>query len=555
MNFFRAFAGVPGDITLNSTWNGEAQQGALMMSANDALNHHPPSSWTDYTSAGATAASSSNLALGNYGADAVTAYVADPGSNNAEVGHRRWVLYPETEEMGTGDLPPNGTNDANPSANDLWVFDFNHAYPTPRDGFVAWPPKGYVPYQFVYPRWSFSLENADFSAAKVTVSSGGKSIATTITSSTDNGYGDNTLVWTLAGAADGTTYAAPSTDTTYTVTVSNVMLNNVAQSYTYSVIVFDPSVPGPDDILPTLSAPSAVAENSTTSIAFTTLPEASGYDLWSATLQEATWVEGAETTPYHLTPETTGTYSPVTSSTSASGLKCFQLCQDDFNNQDLLLNSSFVASSTSAISFQTRYGYMTATQLAQVQVSLDDGNSWDTVFSRAGTNSDTGTFAPQTVSLAAYANRIIRVRFLLNFTGGSAYTDDSTGWFIDNITPVNLAEASAVTETPVASPLSFTAPSSAGTANLAVRAVLYGQYPLEYGPVASFSVAGTSTTPSITSASTATGTVGAAFTYTITATTTGSPHLQRDGPTGGLKPERQHGRDQRHADRGRHLQR
>ena len=69
--------------------------------------------------------------------------------------------------MGTGDVPS-----ANNLWNDLWVFDTNYSAPRPgtRDGFVAWPPKGYVPYQAVYPRWSFSYPGADFSGASVTMS-------------------------------------------------------------------------------------------------------------------------------------------------------------------------------------------------------------------------------------------------------------------------------------------------------------------------------------------------------------------------------------------------
>ena len=38
-----------------------------------------------------------------------------------------------------------------------------------RDGFVAWPPPGFVPYQTVYPRWSFVLRGADFTNATVTM--------------------------------------------------------------------------------------------------------------------------------------------------------------------------------------------------------------------------------------------------------------------------------------------------------------------------------------------------------------------------------------------------
>src|SRR3954471_13657328 len=49
INFFRALAGVPAAITLNSAYSAKDQQAALMMSANGALDHFPPASWMSYT--------------------------------------------------------------------------------------------------------------------------------------------------------------------------------------------------------------------------------------------------------------------------------------------------------------------------------------------------------------------------------------------------------------------------------------------------------------------------------------------------------------------------
>src|SRR5438034_1286336 len=94
------------------------------------------------------------------GADAITAYIWDFGANNDIVGHRRWLLYPQTKVMGTGDVPNQGGFAA---ANATWVFDANYGGPRPatRKPFVSWPPAGYVPYQVVYPQWSFALSNVN----------------------------------------------------------------------------------------------------------------------------------------------------------------------------------------------------------------------------------------------------------------------------------------------------------------------------------------------------------------------------------------------------------
>ncbi|MBV9405993.1 MAG: hypothetical protein JO211_11660, partial [Acidobacteriaceae bacterium] len=244
INWFRGMAGVPAGITLNASYSQQDQAAALMFSANNQISHSPPSTWTDYSSAGANAAANSNICL-YYGqgwtdSGCIALYIQDGGSNNTAAGHRRWLLYPQTQQMGTGDVPVNGSNDG---ANAVWVFDGNYGTTRPptRDGFVAWPPPGYVPYQVVYPRWSFSYPNADFSNATVTMTTQGTSVPVTL-QPLANGYGENTLVWVPNNEDPNSNFnpVAPSGDTTTSITISNVVVNGSAQTFSYSVIVFDP---------------------------------------------------------------------------------------------------------------------------------------------------------------------------------------------------------------------------------------------------------------------------------------------------------------------------
>lgn len=230
INYYRAMAGVPATVLFSDSYNPKAQEAALMMSANNALNHYPPSSWICYTADGYTAAGKSNLCRGCYGPGAIDMYMMDWGPGNDAVGHRRWILYPQTQEMGTGDVP---YVNSYPSANALWVFDLLHMggpRPETRDGFVAWPPPGYVPYPLISPRWSFSYPNADFSSASVTVSSGGN-VPVTLSPVAD-GYGENTLVWELNSVVQ--------VDTVYSVSVTNVLIDGSPHNFTYNVSVFDP---------------------------------------------------------------------------------------------------------------------------------------------------------------------------------------------------------------------------------------------------------------------------------------------------------------------------
>lgn len=233
INYFRSMSGIPALSGFRDEYNQKAQQAALMMTVNRQLSHSPSDSWTCYSADGSEGAGSSNLYLGRYGTESITGYIYDPGSGNYPVGHRRWILYPNTQWMGTGDIPSgNGYS----SSNALWVFDFDNlwsARPATREAYIAWPPPGYVPREHIFPRWSFSYPRADFSDAQVTVTRNGQSIGVTL-SPVVNGYGDNTLVWELAESV-------PSGEFTYQVTVSNVEINGAAQSFTYSVHGFEPT--------------------------------------------------------------------------------------------------------------------------------------------------------------------------------------------------------------------------------------------------------------------------------------------------------------------------
>jgi uncharacterized protein YkwD len=238
INYFRAMAGAPSDINLSPDYNAKAQEAALMMSANQSLNHTPPNNWKCYTDNGAKAAGSSNLALGVSGAGTIDLYMKDPGASNFNVGHRRWILYPQTKTMGTGDVSRSGSYYP---ANSLWVFDLPNmwgARPATREAFVAWPPSGFVPYRVVYPRWSFSYPNANFDNAKVSMTSRGASVPLRI-ERTNNGYGENTIGWIPFGLSDGSDWPQPADDTPYEVSVSDVVIDGQARSFKYTVTIID----------------------------------------------------------------------------------------------------------------------------------------------------------------------------------------------------------------------------------------------------------------------------------------------------------------------------
>ena len=232
IEYFRVMTGLPAGLSLDATWNAKCQEAALMMTVNRALSHSPPSSWTCYSAAGAEAASKSNLAGGFSSlATAITGWMSDNGVSS--LGHRRWVLFPPLATTGLGATFGNSY-----AAYAMWVIGGNGTRPAQPE-FVAWPPPTWVPYQVVFPVWSFSMPGANFAGASVAMTRGTTNITLTL-QQTPNGYGDNTLAWTPQGLPGG----APASDTVYRVEVSNVVVGGQTRSFTYDVTIIDPAAAG-----------------------------------------------------------------------------------------------------------------------------------------------------------------------------------------------------------------------------------------------------------------------------------------------------------------------
>ncbi len=492
VNYFRAMAGVPAWITLNNEYSRKAQAAALMMGGNNQINHYPPPTWRFYSADGAEAAQNSNLSLGNAGPQAVMSQLRDNGANNAIAGHRRWILYPQIQMMGSGNVPATGTNLA---VTDLWVFDTHiwDARPATRESFVAWPPPGYVPHSVVYARWSFAYPNADLTGTTVSMTSNGAPI-TVFQEAVLNGYGENTLVWIPDNwdELNLANFPKPATNTTYHVTLNNVLINGTPQTFAYDVFVFDPTVPGPDYIPALITGPTNPAVNVSTTYAFTAASNASSYEFRRSSLTNGTFIDGAENGLVNFTVNAaTNLYNVRDNLVKFGGTYSFHLTHTQAVSQTLTLNRLFLATGNSAVQFRSELGYATANQIARVQMSLDEGSSWNDIYTQPGSGgSGEGSFTLRTASMAAYAGRTFRLRLNYDFQPGSYYYQASTGvgWYVDNFTVTNAPEVMSSTIAAANTNRTFGfSPTNAGSYLLEVRPLLFGDYPSEWGP--SFAVA------------------------------------------------------------------
>ncbi len=489
INYFRAMAGVPATISLNTTYNNKAQQAALIMAAQDDLDHNPPPSWSCYTANGAEAASKSNLSLGNAGYDAVFSQMRDNGSNNAPVGHRRWLLYPQTEQMGTGDVPATNTHNA---ANDIWVIDsptFNNPRPLTRDTFVSWPPAGYTPASLAFNRWSFSWPSADFSSATVAMTRLDNSASEPLVidypiSGSGAGAGEPTIVWNPSNI-DSTNI---SDDTSWEITISNFLVNGTAMTESYQVTLFDPAKPGQDSVTPIITGEQLPTINNSLSYQYTQVPNADDYEYLLSQSSQAPVYDAEGVLHADLDANISADYNIIENNQATSGVASYHLAHTPAPvNQYLTINKTLSVDNNAQISFDSFLGFATPDQLAQLQISIDNGTSWTNIYQRAGNGglNDSG-FQQETISLSDYAQRLINLRFVYAFESGTFFPQatSSVGWFIDDIQLQNVKILTAPTIQTINQgqnsnfPVTFT---QLGDYLLALRATVFGGYPLEWG--------------------------------------------------------------------------
>ena len=223
LQYLRRLAGVPDDVRFDEEWNKKCQAAAFMMKANGKLDHTPTKAWDCYSELGYKGASTSNLSMGTDGSNSLMGQMRDYGSHNTAVGHRRWILYPRKKVFGHGSVPGYMALGCLGHVGDGLTAEERAYY---KETPVCWPPADYVPTQFVYPRWSFSLTQAGFENAKVTLLDGRKKVSCKVIHR-GGSYGQSTIAFEPE--------LEPRDGAEYVVTISNVQVNGRNESFTYRV--------------------------------------------------------------------------------------------------------------------------------------------------------------------------------------------------------------------------------------------------------------------------------------------------------------------------------
>ncbi len=244
---------------------------------------------------------------------------------------------------------------------------------------------------------------------------------------------------------------------------------------------------------PTIAGSATPYLGRTSSYTFNAIPGATAYDL-RRSRKLVTADDPAEALT-NVAVSITGSYSALSTAVKNAGGAAYRLAHPTPALQTLTYPGLFYAGSNAALSFYSRLGWATTTQIARVEASLD-GALWTPLYSQSGTGTaGESSFTLRTASLAAYAGRFIHLRFSYAFNQ-SYYpqTSDGVGWYIDSITFSNLfTPTDTATEALTGPAFPFT-PTSAETYLLAVRPVISGRN-WNYGPI--FEATGTPLPPFI----------------------------------------------------------
>ena len=269
--------------------------------------------------------------------------------------------------------------------------------------------------------------------------------------------------------------------------MTNIQYSSIVTGFTYTVTLFDPAVPGADYAPPTISGTASPFVGQPNAYNFTAISNASSYE-WRVTRPSVyNLIDGAEAGLGNFTAVTTAGYPVQDSSVKAAGTYSFHLAQPSPpTDQSLTLNQAFVPKTNGTLSIKSRLGYAGDAQVARVQVSADGGSTWTDLYSQTGSNgSGEGTFITRPFSLSAYAGKEIRIRFNYDINVGTYFdqTSAGVGWYLDDIVVTNAAVWTVIATNTVATTNFTFTPPQATNYNLDVRAYLFTEFPLEWGPV------------------------------------------------------------------------
>ncbi|KAK8842075.1 hypothetical protein M9Y10_026297 [Tritrichomonas musculus] len=182
INFLRGLAGLPKDVSEDTTWSTECYKTAInihkigVVPSNHIINEKYATSQYCGEAGNIKVAQDSLLAENSMTVfDASYKFIIDKGSHNdGVVGHRRWLLHPDLKKIGIGFYPYKEENFGTyrmmrPAVTVMKIKENNspglfNALPNNLK-FISWPPSGPFPLEQLPTNWH--ITHQDFGSAKL----------------------------------------------------------------------------------------------------------------------------------------------------------------------------------------------------------------------------------------------------------------------------------------------------------------------------------------------------------------------------------------------------
>ena len=275
-----------------------------------------------------------------------------------------------------------------------------------------------------------------------------------------------------------------------------MVIAGIATSFTYTVTVFDPAVAAVGEEVITIigsASPTAASANTYT---FNSVSDVERYDSLVAEVVTDTTRYDAEDNGSSVTDQSDASYSLISTGNGVSSSAAYALVPAT-SSESFEITGTFIPSATSTLEFESKLGFATSTQIAALQVSQDDGASWQDIYTQTGADTNAAidnSFVAQTVSLSAYANRLIRLRVNYRYSGSHYVgTSSSVSFLIDNLSMSNGDKVSTQTIQDIGTTTSFTlTPELSKNYILAARPIMWTGYPAsEWGTLLAVSASST----------------------------------------------------------------
>lgn len=226
---------------------------------------------------------------------------------------------------------------------------------------------------------------------------------------------------------------------------------------------------------PVLTTPASAYVGSPYTVNFTAVPGATAYH-WKRWSTPAAAAENAESAA-KITSSLVGGYNVLSTGVKQQGSSSFHLVNGSAATQWIELAPLYRGQASASLTFQSCMRVSTASEQYKVQVKEDGSAAWVDLDSQpgAGGGASNAAFSARNVSLATMANKNFRVRFLLQFSGGSYYPGqygNSYGWFIDAINFSNVQELQNESVTTLAGTSGTITPSATGSSLHAIYPVI-----------------------------------------------------------------------------------